>query len=275
MLKMNSVPNLKIRCLTWNIWVMFRKNSAILFNLILAISILGNFLGCGKHDVENFGYTREVTPESGATALTWQDRFLEAVNLNKTDEVQALINEADTEAIDFSMLLKNGRTPLTHAVVSGSAIYVYWLLQKDIDVSLADSLGKTALDYAIELDKERVKLILDPNLQIQLQNEFYTAILADGEEVSAEVKTYLEAGVDPNFIFEETGETPLTQAIKIKSVAVLQILRWADKDFGLTSTDLELPNREGQTPLSIATSMNYTRVLKAMNDLLGASVNNN
>jgi ankyrin repeat protein len=239
--------------------------------LILCLSLTFGVLGCGQHDIKNFGYTRQVTAEVAEAAVTWQDRFEEAINQNKNDEIESLLAEDSNvpglEPVDFTVLLKNGRTPLTHAVVSGSAIVVYWLLQKNVDVTAIDGLGKTAMDYAIELNKERVKLLLDSNLQIQLQDEFYNAILADGEDVAILVKSYLEAGVNPNFVYEQTGETPLTQAIKIKSIAVIQIIRWTDKELGLTATDLNLPNQELKTPLTVAQEINFKKVVKALEEL--------
>ncbi len=245
-------------------------NYFILSGLVFIIN--GFLTGCGKHDIENFGYTRQLNAEVADAAVTWQDRFELAVNQNNLEDVQALLSEADDEAIDFAILLKNGRTPLTHAVVSGSTFIVYLVLQKNIDVHFVDGLGKSAMDYAAELNKERVKLLLEPDLQMQLQDEFYLAVQNEGEDVASLVKAYLEAGVDPNFIYEKTGETPLTQAIKIKSIAVLQIIRWTDKELGLTATNINLPNVELKKPLAIAIEIKLNKVIKALEDL-SAEVN--
>lgn len=248
--------------------VFFLKNKSF-YTLIFTmkklglIGLLGLASACGKHEIENYGYTRQVNAASEEQATTWQDRFEQIVNQNKTEDFNLLLNE---EA-DYNALLKNGRTPLIHAVISGTPMFVYLLLQKNVDPTLLDDQGKTAEDYAIELQKDRVALMLNPDKQKDFQIQLFNSILNDGDNVSIEVKNYLEAGTNPNFIDEQTGETPLTQAIKVKSIAVTSIIRWTDPDFGLTPTNINMPNAQNEKPLAVALKINFKKAAKALQDL--------
>lgn len=219
---------------------------------------------CGKHDIENFGYVRQVNAAGGEAAVNWSDRFEEAVNQNKEDEFKNLLEEDEAR---FNALLKNGRTPLIHTVISGSNFFIYLLLQKDVDINQADAQGKTALDYAIEMQKDRAQLMLNSDLQIQFQGTLFLKIAEDSDDVAIEVKRFLESGTDPNFIDTETGETPLTMAIKKKSLAVTTLIRWTDPELGLTPVDINLPNIEDKKPLTIALEINFRRAISALQAL--------
>ncbi|MCO5113950.1 MAG: ankyrin repeat domain-containing protein [Bdellovibrionaceae bacterium] len=228
--------------------------------LLVAVSCIH----CGKHDIENFGYVRQVNAAGGEAAVNWPDRFEEAVNQNKDDEFKNLLEEDEAQ---FNVLLKNGRTPLIHSVISGSNYFIYLLLQKDVDIDQTDTQGKTALDYAVEMQKDRAQLMLNPDLQIQFQSVLFLKIIEDSDDVASEVKRLLESGTDPNYMDTDMGETPLTMAIKKKSLAVTTLIRWTDPELGLTPVDINLPNMEDKKPLTIALETNFRRAILALQAL--------
>lgn len=131
-----------------------------------------------------------------------------------------------------------------------------------------DDDGKSSVDHA-KANSPRIFLLLDQEQQLLKGTELVTMIDAKRD---TKVFELLGAGVNPNFIDEASGETPLTKAIlsigkKVGANPTAQekalkraitiarfLIEWQDKELGVTTIDINLPNREGFTPLGFAIS---------------------
>ncbi len=211
---------------------------------------------CGRHDISNFGYTKELKAQEGDKAVTWLDFMENAIDQVDVDQFNELLNDTT----DINSLLKNGRTPLTHATSKKLVPFVYQLIQKGAALDVVDTTGKTAMQYATELNTsgefERIiyfltEPLLQQELQKKMQEELIAVITADGDEVSLQVENLLKKGVNPNFT-DVSGETPLTLALKVMSLSSSLLINWKDPEAqGLYAVDVNLANQIGEKPLTV------------------------
>lgn len=227
--------------------------------IILGI-VLTSLIACGKHETQNFGFTNNKTASQGSQPTTVDDFLMLYIDTSDRTGFEKTLDEG----ADINLVLKNGRPLLVHATVSNNPLFVSILVRRGADLTLADGAGKTALQHALELKKNRIVMILDPTQQQIKQQELFQAIT--DEDVDA-VDRGLKAGADPNFV-HESGETPLTQSIQIKAIGVFRtVARWQDPELGVTGTDVNLPNAAGVTPLKLATEKNYKNFITDLKKL--------
>jgi ankyrin repeat protein len=239
--------------------------------------------GCGKHDIQNFGYTKETSAAEGDKPTTPADFIKLAIEQNDRAAFEKILSAG----YEVNTILKNGRTALIHSVYNQNAFFAYELIKKGADVSLTDSDGKTALDVAVDLEQGRIELMLNPEKQAEKQRLLIAALRNDGDNVDPEVNALLKDGTDPNFTVtaemeallpappdwvEEApvtlGETPLTLALKVKSLATGGLVSWSDPGFGINVVDVNLPNAAGEMPLTLAKKNKGPKAKKIIEDLI-------
>lgn len=216
--------------------------------------------GCGQHDSESFGFTNSVQGKQGEVLNKPEEFLKQAIDISDREKFEKILNDG----INLNVLLSNGRTPLTHATASGNTLFVHLLLNKGADAEFKDLNQKKALDYATELQNNRIILLLDSRLQEQKQKDLFNIILNGvvDEDVDS-VDKILKEGVNPNFLIE--GESPLTKSIELKLLGTFKtIARWKDPELSITMTNVNLPNGQGFKPLKLArekTNKNFIKVL--------------
>jgi len=217
-------------------------------------------IACGKHSTDNFGYTKKVIAAEGDKPETPADFMKLAIDQKDLPAFQKLLDDG----IDVNVVLKEGSTPLIYATLADNAKFVYMLIQKGADLTLVDANGKTALDHALAQKRDRIALLLDPPKMAEFQNELFAGVLDENVDI---VNAKLLAGTDPNFL-HESGESPLTQAVLLKSIGLVRtIAKWKDTDLGVTMTDVNLPNANGQKPLAIALEKKFTAIANELKKL--------
>jgi hypothetical protein len=215
-------------------------------------------IACGKHTSESFGFTNNSNTKQGSQANSPEELLMKAI----AEGDETLFSKTLTEE-NLNLRLRDGRTPLIQSVISDKPQFVLTLVQKGADILLVDQLQKTALDYARELGRTRIELLLDANKSLQLEMEFLSLVL---KGATSGVKTALENGVNPNFLNAD-GETPLTLALKqfvsenkpSFILVAIAIAEWSDEAFKLTATDIHLANALGETPFFLVQRLEVTK----------------
>lgn len=210
-------------------------------------------IACGKHESTSYGFTNNSNNKQGTQASTDIEILKTAIEKGQKELFLSTL-----EAIsDVNVRLSGDRTPLIQSVISDKPVFVFILLQQGADTALVDDKQKTAMDHAIEKKNARILLMLDSSQSLKLQADLFAAALSGS---TGKVKTALASGANPN-VPNEQGETLLTLLIKNinladkknKSVMIAKdICKWVDKDFEVSTTDPNLSNALGETPLALA-----------------------
>lgn len=217
---------------------------------IIFLLILAALSACGKHDASNSSFIRPSQKTSGDASSI----FLDIKTGNVTDFASKLSAVSDINAV-----YDDGNTLLTFATEQNKPAIVKILIENGADPGIANKGGVNSLDIARQNNYLAIWLMLDPTKQAEEQEKLFTAVL---NNKVGDLRKSLQSGVDPNFV-HSTGETPLTQAVKLKNKgigSIRELGKWVDAN-GVTTTNLELPNAEGKTPYQVAVEMNESKVL--------------
>ena len=200
-----------------------------MFRSLLCISLI-LLSACGRHRSEPF--TLGLKGAEGAQKQSQKELMLSAIEKNEVTAIEALLKEG----FDLSTDLSEGKTALHISVERDRPLIVQVLLAAGADPDLKDAAGKSPRDLAAgNLDLE---MIFDPELGTQLRAEMMAAVRAPNKETLMELLVTRKMG--PNFIEEESGETPLTFILKNKVSALYRTILHHD-----ARTDVNLPNRDG------------------------------
>lgn len=233
------------------------KYSALLLSSVLVLS------ACGEHNSNNTSYRRDKGDVFvGSDPADDMGRMSKAIG---TDDLSGVTDLLDA-GLDVNTMLPNGRSLLIDATVQVKYRIIAELLARGADVDLQDASGRTALDHAQTFSADgtpiynRAWILLDNEAQISQRQELMK--FAGRGSSAAPILTLLqEIGVDPNFLDEATGDTPLTLAIrKKKKISAEALAIWTDcptpsSCIRLTAIDLNLPAADGMTPLALAKSL--------------------
>ncbi len=232
----------------------------LLFYFLLTLLIVH----CGSHKSENYGFisnsdVNEVVQDKsdGGKIKTLMDK----------NDLLAFKKLITSKNIDEPLPETNGATPLIYASLKNLAPFAFFLLNQGANVDIKDNEGQTAAEKAREIWGEgRIIMLLDPQLQEQGRIDFFTAV---SRKRVPTIEKLLNDGVDPNFIDEDSGETPLTRSISlVKGNHITRFLAtWKDETLGISGTDINLPNREGKTPLTVARENNNQEAIDLLKSL--------
>ncbi|KAG2494023.1 hypothetical protein HYH03_007948 [Edaphochlamys debaryana] len=145
---------------------------------------------------------------------------------------------------------EEGWTPLQSAASCGYEAVVGLLLQLGADVDTANSGGRTALHYAASKGKAAVvRQLLSAGAQVDVRDTTGSTALhraASAGKIDC-VKALVEQGKASLSAQDKTGATPLFVAVQCDQASVAFYLAAKGRP-----ASLEVANKEGQTPLSIA-----------------------
>ena len=161
-----------------------------------------------------------------------------------------------------------GQAPaLTDAVRSGNKAAVRALLQKRVDVNVADPDGTSALHWAVRgNDAETVSLLLKAGAKPNAANNYGITPLILATNASGTItQALLDAGADPNRAATK-GQTPLMTAARSGNVAAVKAL--LDRGARLDAREEVL----GEQALMWAASENHAEVVTLLLSR-GADVN--
>lgn len=232
--------------------------------LIFGLCIIMLF-GCGSHKSENFGFTQNGDVSNGLKADTVEGKLKTAMDTVDFPTFSKLLAEGASP--DLRLPNTKNATLLIYSAVKNLPKFAHTLIQAGADNTLVDDDNKTAFQHAEEIgNRDRILMLIDPERQKQAQIDLLDAIK---KKKVPTIEQLLKAGANPNFIEEESGETPLTKAVLLKkgTHVVKFIAEWTDSDVGVSGTDINFPNRAGQTPLGFAVLQNNTEVVQVLKSL--------
>ena len=151
------------------------------------------------------------------------------------------------------------RAPIIDAAKSGDAAAVRALLQKKVDVNVAEGDGSTALHWASYRDDvESVDLLVRAGANVNAANDLGATPLwtASQNGSDAMVRRLLEAGANPNLALL-AGETPLMVASRAGYTAVVQQLV-------AKGANVNARGARGQTALMWAAAQKRSEVTKIL-----------
>lgn len=221
---------------------------------------------CGKHESDSSGYTATGSVSDGLQAGTVEGKLKTSMD---TGDIQVFLELiAQGASVDTRLPDTKNATLLIYSAVKNLPKFAHFLILNGADITLANDDGNTAYQMAESIgSRDRILMLIDPNRQKQAQLELWDAVK---KKKVATIIAKLKEGADPNFIDEDSGQTPLTQSmLLVKAANVVKTLaEWKDPDFGVTATNVDFPNGEGLTPLAFALLHNNTdaaQILKKLN----------
>lgn len=230
---------------------------------ILTLLVLA---ACGKHESESSGFTATGNVNEGLQDGSSEGQLKTAMDTGNYAAFLSLITNG--ALVNTRLPGTKNATLLIYSATKNLPKFAYFLIQNGADITLVDDDGKTAYEVAEHIGgRDRILMLIDPNRQKQAQLELWDAVK---KKKVTTIIAKLNEGADPNFIDEDSGQTPLTQAmLLVKAANVIKILaEWRDPDFGTTGTNIDFPNRDGLTPLAFAVLKNNTdaiQILKTLN----------
>ncbi len=153
------------------------------------------------------------------------------------------------------------RPPLIDAARNADTAAVKTLLQKKIDVNLAEGDGATALHWASYRDElEIADLLLRAGANVNAANDLGATPLwlAAQNRSAAMVKRLLQAGADPNKALL-AGETPLMVASRSGNAEVVELL-------AARGADVNARGSRGQTALMWAVAQKHPAAARVLVD---------
>lgn len=222
-------------------------------------------IGCGSHKSESSGFTQNGDVSNGLKADTVEGKLKTAMDTVDFPTFSALL--MDGASVDTRLPNSKNATLLIYSAIKNLPKFTHALMEAGADITLVDDSGKTAFQSAEEIgNRDRILMLLDPARQAQAQADLLVAI---AKKKVPTIEELLKAGADPNFIEESSGETPLTKAILLKKGThiVKFIAEWKDKEIGVSGTNIDFPNRNGQTPLAFAIAQDNKEVIEVLKSL--------
>lgn len=221
----------------------------LIFSLLLIVS-------CGKHEQSSFGRqgVQDISQVSNPDALS-QDVMDE-----KLESLEKFLKAGGSPEFELS----NGRTLLTEACFWAKFKVLDLFMKYKADISHKDRSGKSAADYGEEDIK--IKRSLYPELVIELKKALF--VQARDNDLTALKKTLAENPPVNFFILESElgpqatameGETFLTFCIKKNLQNVLRFLAQPKLEL-----DVNLKNKQGETPLQIAQKLSNKNIEKLL-----------
>jgi ankyrin repeat protein len=230
-----------------------------------AVIISFLFISCGQHESSNYGFSANGDISDGLKASTIPGKLKTAMDTGDKEEFVKLM----TDDVDVNTRLPDTKnaTLLIYSAIKNVPLITHFLINRGADIALTDDDGKTAFERAEEIgNRERILMLIDSDRQKEAQMALMEAVIRKKVQT---IEDLLVAGTDPNFIDEETGETPLTRSVLLKKGTHVTkfIAEWKDPGFDVSATDIDFPNREGFTPLGYAIEKNITDVIDVLKSL--------
>lgn len=215
--------------------------------------------GCGQH----LSTRLPGLAVSGGSGLVTRD-LDEKMALSIFKGNVAEVSEFLEAGFPVNHPLKSGLSPLLEAVARTPSerfeAMFRLLIAKGADLSFRDPQGKSALELAAG---KRVALrLLQPEKNQELLRELFT-ILKESRDRSELVAIFKEQGEDVNVIYEESGHTPLTFAISLRSRLLLAALT---VDLG-TILDINKKMKNGNSPLRFAKETEWSLAVTKLIEL--------
>lgn len=223
--------------------------------IVLTFFLCSFYINC----MEKFKKGKNFRQSSSQISLSY------AIEFGMIQEALQLIkNGADVNQRD-----KCGRTPLMAAAYKGCLQLIEPLIKKGAHLEAADDKGITALLYAVSYrSKEVIKVLLAQGANIRAQSKegntaFFAAISNQDSEI---IRELLKA--EPKIIdeYNARGDTPLTFAIRLESLSMIELLLAYGADVTLTEKS------KGFSPLWAATDKKYKAIVHRLLKK-GANVN--
>jgi ankyrin repeat protein len=214
---------------------------------------------CGKHEQSSFG--RQGVQD--ISRVTNPDALSQDVMDEELESLEKFLRAGGSPEFELS----NGRTLLTEACFWAKFKVLDLLLKYKADINHRDRSGKSAADYG-EGDI-KIKRSLYPELIIELKKALFVQALAN--DLTALKKTLAENPPINFFILESElgpqatsreGETFLTFCIKENLQNVLRFLAQPKLEL-----DVNMKNKEGESPLKIAQNLNNKNIEKLLKKL--------
>ncbi len=221
----------------------------LIFSLLLLVS-------CGKHEQNSFG--RQGVQD--ISQITNPDALSQDVMDEELGSLEKFLKAGGSPEFELS----NGRTLLTEACFWSKFKVLELLIKYEANIQHKDRSGKSAADYGEEDIK--IKRSLYPELIIELKKALFTQ--ARDNDLTALKKTLAENPPVNFFILESElgpevssleGETFLTFCIKENLQNVLRFLVQPKLEL-----DVNMKNKQGETPLKIAQNLNNKNIEKLL-----------
>ncbi len=227
--------------------------------LLFSLPVLLVLAGCGHHQNErmpSLGRAKDGTSISRDTAQSVEL----AIQKGEADQLAALL----ATGFPVNAKLNTGLTPLQQAIVSTGPTkfekVFRILMEKGADPSVRDADGNDALKLS---ESKRVAFrLLRPDQNADLVRQFFEEAEAEGDR-SAIVALFKEKGEDVNLVHPDSGHTPLTRAIELRSRRFFAaLMEQALRD----ELDVDKPGAEGKTPLRLAKETNWNLAVGPLTD---------
>ncbi|XP_068114378.1 ankyrin repeat domain-containing protein 22 isoform X2 [Hyperolius riggenbachi] len=184
--------------------------------------------------------------------ILYSEPICQAAYENDVDEIQLLLAE-DPKALNVKDRF-GGDTPLISACRRGQIKAASYLLAMKADVNLRND-ERTCLHYAVKkrftfLDYLLIVLLM-PVLLIG-----YVIMISKSKQNERLIGILLQSGVDVNAV-DDSGDTALHYACKMKSQAIVQMLLQAN-------ADPSIKNKEGESSFDIAQRLRFNNILHLM-----------
>jgi ankyrin repeat protein len=225
-----------------------------IFRLVLFVTLVS----CGAHKQFNESQSGISDRKEVRKDDSLQGQMEDAIRSEDLARIEKLIDDGQS----INSELKSGKTLLTEACAAGKWKSVKKLIELNADINLKDKHNKNIHDYAI--NSPQLRRILDPNLEIVLQNKILDAIK---NKKTVQLKKYLEEEIpDLNFILDLTnhaanieeadiGQTLLTWLILKKNELMVRTITLVK--YGVNPN---LKNKNGDSPLALAKKLKLTNI---------------
>jgi|GEM_PF-5785814 len=227
--------------------------------LISSFVLLSLLTGCGRHISSRLPGIATGTG-SGAVTRDLEEKVALAIYKGEVAEMATYLDAG----FPINLPLKSGLSPFLEAIVRTppdrfEAMFRLLIL-KGADIALRDPSGKSAIELAAG---KRVALrLLQPEKNQELLRELFS-FLKDSRDRSELVAVFKEQGEDVNLVDDETGHTPLTFAISLKSRLLFAALT-VDLT---TSLDVNKKEKNGRTPLRFAKETGWNLAVNKLIEL--------
>jgi ankyrin repeat protein len=195
-----------------------------------------------------------VTVFYGLSYAGINEDIIDAVYQNDINKLRNLLKRwGNVNAKD-----NNAKTALMWAIELEKNQIVEILLKNGANINFKDSLGHTALHYAtyagnIETIKVLLKKGADPNTKNYNDETPLFSLKATPEILNL----LLDAGANPNIQLKDSGNTPLIKAVSLKREQNIKILLQK-------GANIHLKNWGGQTALMTATWLKHNNIINLL-----------